>query len=183
MELVRVTTEQMEKCVARFGSLSGSDLAFLDQRIPGYQRELINILGMNVTENVSDPRLAPKIGGAYGFSVGMARADPGNGAGLHWHETEEYFMPLVGRWSIYWLEGDVQREVILDPFDSINVPTHIYRGFRNVGATPGTLFGVVGGPDAGKPHWHPSVIEAARATGLRVDDNGTLIVEIQPSTP
>ena len=168
----------MEKCVARFGSLSGSDLAFLDQRMPGYQRELINILGMNVTENVSDPRLAQKIGGAYGFSVGMARADPGNGAGLHWHETEEYFMPLVGRWSIYWLEGDVQREVIFDPFDSINVPTHIYRGFRNVGATPGTLFGVVGGPDAGKPHWHPSVIEAARATGLRVDDNGTLMVEI-----
>ena len=177
MEPVRVTKEQMEKCVARFGGLSGSDLAFLDQRMPGYQRELINILGMNVTENVADPRLAPKIGNAHGFSVAMARADPGNGAGLHWHETEEFFMPLVGRWSIYWLEGDEEREVILDPFDSVNVPTHIYRGFRNVGDVPGTLFAVVGGPDPGKPHWHPSVIEAARATGLQVDDKGNLIID------
>jgi mannose-6-phosphate isomerase-like protein (cupin superfamily) len=176
MEAVSISQADMERCVARFGSLKGSDLAFLDQRMPGYQRELINILGMNVTENVADPRLAPKIGTAHGFSVAMARADPGNGACLHWHETEEFFMPLVGRWSIYWLDGDVQREVILDPFDSVNVPTHIYRGFRNVGTIPGTLFAVVGGPDPGKPHWHPSVIEAARATGLSVDDAGNLIV-------
>ncbi len=35
MEPVRVGKEQMEKCVARFGSLTGSDLAFLDQRMPG----------------------------------------------------------------------------------------------------------------------------------------------------
>lgn len=177
MNAVSISQADMERCVARFGSLSGSDLAFLDQRMPGYQRELINILGMNVTENVGDPRLAPKIGTAHGFSVAMARADPGNGAGLHWHETEEFFMPLVGRWSIYWLDGDVQREVILDPFDTVNVPTHIYRGFRNVGNVPGTLFAVVGGPDPGKPHWHPSVIEAARRTGLSVDDAGNLIIE------
>ena len=177
MEPVTVSTEQMQHRVARFAALTGSDLAFLDQRMPGYQRELINILGMNVTENVADPRLAPKIGNAHGFSVAMVHADPGNGAALHWHETEEFFMPLIGRWSIYWLEGEVERQVLLEPFDSVNVPTRIYRGFRNVGDKPGTLFAVIGGPDAGKPHWHPSVIDAARETGLRVADDGTLLID------
>jgi len=35
---------------------------------------------------------------------------------------------------------------------------------------------VVGGPDPGKIDWHPSVIDAARKTGLSVDDDGKLIV-------
>ena len=177
MDTVRVTKEEMNQRVARFGSLSGSDLAFLDQRMPAHQRELINVLGMNVTENVADPRLAPKIGNAYGFSVAMVHANPGKGAALHWHETEEYFMSLVGRWSVYWLEDETEHEVILEPYDSVNVPTRIFRGFRNAGDAPGTLLAVVGGPDPGKPHWHPSVIEAARATGLRVSDDGTLAVD------
>jgi len=125
---------------------------------------------------VSDPRLEPKIGSAHGFSAAMVRAEPGNGAALHWHETEEFFMPLVGKWSIFWLDGETRREVILEPFDTVNVPTRIFRGFRNVGDGPGVLFAVIGGPDAGKPHWHPSVIEEARKTGLSVADDGTLIV-------
>jgi hypothetical protein len=87
METIRVTPQQMEQRVARCAGRRGSDPAFLDQRMPGYRRELINLLGMNVTENVSDPRLARKIGNAHGFSVAMARADPGNGAGLHWHSS------------------------------------------------------------------------------------------------
>jgi hypothetical protein len=36
---------------------------------------------------------------------------------------------------------------------------------------------IVGGPDAGKVDWHASVIEQARKTGLRVDDDGNLVVE------
>ena len=76
MDTVRVTKEEMNQRVARFGSLSGSDLAFLDQRMPAHQRELINILGMNVTENVADPRLAPKIGNAYGFSMASSLMSP-----------------------------------------------------------------------------------------------------------
>jgi len=38
------------------------------------------------------------------------------------------------------------------------------------------LIAIVGGPDTGKVDWHPSVIEAARQTGLSVDDEGRLIV-------
>src|SRR5207253_721882 len=92
-----VSSAQMERGhVARLAAMKGSELAFLDQRVPGYQREIINIIGMGVVENLEDPEA--------------------------------------------------------------------------------TLIALVGGPDPGKVDWHPSVIEAARQTGLSVDDEGRLIV-------
>jgi hypothetical protein len=36
---------------------------------------------------------------------------------------------------------------------------------------------IIGGPDAGKVDWHPSVLAEARKTGLSVDDAGNLIIE------
>ena len=38
------------------------------------------------------------------------------------------------------------------------------------------LIAIVGGPEAGKVDWHPSVVAEARKTGLSVDDDGNLIV-------
>ena len=170
-----VKPQDMESRVARFDALKGSDLCFMDQRIPGHEREMINLIGLGVTENEADPDLAPKVGPAHGFASGFAKCEPGCGAALHWHETEEVFMPLDGEWSIYWREGDTEHEVILKPFDTVSVPVGIYRGFKNVSDKPATLHFIVGGPDTGKVHWHPSVIEAARATGLDIDDNGLLV--------
>jgi quercetin dioxygenase-like cupin family protein len=166
--------------VARLDAVEGSDLAFLDQRVPGYQREIINIIGMGVVENVEDPRLAPKIkAGAHGFAVTYVRNTPkGYGAALHRHPTEEVFIALKGPWEVFWLEGEAERAVTLQPGDIVNVPIGIYRGFRNAGDDPeATLIAVVGGPDPGKVDWHPSVIDAARKTGLAVDDDGHLLVD------
>jgi len=50
--------------------------------------------------------------------------------------------------------------------------------FRNLSDRPDALLmAILGGPDAGKVNWHPSVVAEARATGLSVDDDGNLIVE------
>ena len=166
--------------VARLAAVQGSDLAFLDQRVPGYQREIINIIGMGVVENMKDPRLAPKINaGAHGFAVTYVRNTPkGHGAALHRHPTEEVFIALKGPWEVFWLEGDSERVVTLQPGDIVNVPIGVYRGFRNGGDDPeATLIALVGGPDPGKVDWHPSVIDAARKTGLAVDDEGHLLVD------
>lgn len=166
--------------VARVAAMEGSDLAFLDQRIPGYQREIINIIGMGVVENMKDQRLAPKIkAGAHGFAVTYVRNTPkGHGAALHRHPTEEVFIAAKGPWEVFWLEGDAERVVVLQPGDIVNVPIGIYRGFRNASDDPDAiLIAVVGGPDPGKVDWHPSVIEAARKTGLAVDDDGHLLVD------
>jgi len=175
-----VSVDEMERQnVARLDAMKGSDLAFLDQRIPGYQREIINIIGMGVVENLDDPDLRPKITApAHGFAVTYVRNTPkGHGAALHRHPTEEVFIAAKGPWEVFWLEGAVERTITLQPGDIVNVPIGIYRGFRNASEDPeATLIAVVGGPDTGKVDWHPSVIEAARQTGLSVDDDGKLIV-------
>ena len=177
MEVPFVSREQMmANNVSRASEMRGSPLAFLDMRMPAHERENINIIGLNVTENVDDPALAPIIKApAHGFSVGYIRAKKGCGAALHAHETEEVFVPMHGQWEIYWLAGEEEESVILDVGDVINVPIGVYRGFRCACDDPNALMlSVIGGPDAGKPNWHPSVLEAARETGLSIDENGNL---------
>ena len=180
MSVPVVTRAQMlANHVSRAGDMKGSTMAFLDNRLPGHARENINVIGLNVTENTDDPALAPLIAApAHGFSVGYIRAKNGEGAALHAHETEEVFIPVRGQWEIYWLEGETEQSVTLDVGDVVNVPTGIYRGFRCAcDDEDALLLAVVGGPDAGKPAWHPSVLERARAAGLDVDENGNLRVE------
>jgi quercetin dioxygenase-like cupin family protein len=84
---------------------------------------------------------------------------------------------IKGPWEIFWLERETERAVTLQPGDIVNVPIGIYRGFRNGSDDPeATMIALVGEPDPGKVDWHPSVIDAARKTGLDVDDDGNLIV-------
>ena len=173
----RISKAQMERdCVARTKNVKALDLAFLDQRIPRYERDIINMVGMGVTEN---PMLKPNVKeGATGFSVTYIRAKTGKGAALHRHATEEVFIPVKGPWQVFWLEGDEERTVDLDEGDVVNVPIGIYRGFRSLSDRPdGLLMAIVGGPDAGKVDWHPSVLAEARKTGLSVDDDGNLLKE------
>jgi len=176
-----ISVEQMEReRVARPAKAKGSGLAFLDQRLPGFQREIVNLVGMGVTEAVQDPNLAPKIAApAHGFSLTYNRdMKKGHGAALHRHATEEVFIAMTGQWEIYWLEDETERQVVIGPGDVVSLPIGIYRGFRNAtDDLTATLLAVVGGPDPGRVDWHPSVIEAARKTGLAVDDDGNLTVE------
>ena len=131
----KISFSEMEsKHVIRADECRGSDLAFLDQRIPNHEREIVNVIGMNVVENIDDPLLKPKIGNAHGFSLVYNRAKEGSqsGAALHAHQTEEVFIPLVGSREVIWLEGDDEHSIRLQPLDVINVPVGIYRGFRLV---------------------------------------------------
>ena len=70
----RISKEMMERDnVARARTVKGSDLAFLDQRIPAYQREIIDMVGMGVTENAA---LKPNVkAGAHGFSGNRGSTD------------------------------------------------------------------------------------------------------------
>ena len=67
---------------------AGLDVAFLDQRIPRYERDIINMVGMGVTENSA---LKPNVKeGATGFSVTYIRAKTGKGAlGAYDREADE----------------------------------------------------------------------------------------------
>ncbi len=174
--MTKISVEQMESYVARFSELRGSNEAYIDSRLAGHRRRKINLIGMGVVEAADAPDLQPNIPlPAHGFNLGMIQAEHGNGAAMHAHETEEVFMPLVGRWAITWLSGDAEKEIVLDPFDTISVPIGIYRGFRYVGEGTGTLLTLIGGPDAGRVDWHPSVVEAAAETGLTRSPEGDLV--------
>jgi hypothetical protein len=176
----KISIAEMEaKNIVRYKDCTGSSLAYLDQRLPGHEREIVNVIGMNVTENRDDPALVPKLGSAHGFSLvyNKALAGKGMGAGpaFHSHQTEEIFVPMKGIWEVVWLEGEDERAIALHPLDVVSVPTGIYRGFRCIsGEDDALMLAIVGGPDAGHVAWHPSVIDKARATGLAVDDDGTL---------
>jgi putative ABC transport system substrate-binding protein len=101
----RISQDAMEReCVARVKPVKALGIAFLDQRIARYERDIINMVGMGVTENAA---LQPSVKkGAVGFSVTYVRAKSGKGAALHRHATEEVFIPVKGRWQVFWLEGE-----------------------------------------------------------------------------
>lgn len=163
------SVEEMEANVARFKDQKSSDQAFLDTRIPGHEREIFSIIGNGVQEDASmRPQIAPQ-----DFHLAMIRAEPGKGAALHSHLTQEVFMPLSGRWAIYWGPRG-EKEVILEPYDVISVPVHVMRGFRNAGNETAMMLAVVGGNDPGRVGWPESMKDAARAAGLVLDAEGNL---------
>jgi mannose-6-phosphate isomerase-like protein (cupin superfamily) len=143
----------------------------VDSLIPGHERLIFNVIGRGVTEDAS---LRPAITDARDFNLTFVHAEPGKGAALHAHPTVEVFMPLSGRWAIYW--GDRgEQEIFLDQWDVISVPPGVMRGFRNAGESAGYLMAILGGTDAGHVAWAPAVLERARETGLSLDAEGNLV--------
>ena len=120
-----------------------------------------------------DPTLDPAITDARDFNLTLVKKVPGNRVGLHDHPTIEVFMPLTGRWGVYW--GDEgEHEVILEQWDVISVPPGVMRGFRNAGTEEAFLLAILGGSDSGHVTWSPKVLEAARQHGLQLDATGNV---------
>lgn len=174
-----ISVDEMLTYVARFKELRGSSEAFVDSRLPGCKRRKINIIGNGVVERTDVPDLMPNIPlPAHGFNLGMIQCDPGNGTALHNHKTEEVFMPLVGSWAVTFMSAEGQKEIALEPFDTVHIPPGVYRGFRYLGTEGrGSLLTIIGGPDCGKVEWVPEVYEAAADSGLQRGADGNLIVK------
>jgi mannose-6-phosphate isomerase-like protein (cupin superfamily) len=171
MGSVQMSMTAMLQRVARFKQLTPSRRAFVDTLIPGHEREIFNVIGRGVTEDTS---LNPAITDARDFNVTFVHAQPGKGAALHAHPTVEVFIPLSGRWAVYW--GDQgEQETILEQWDTISVPPGVMRGFRNAGSTDAYLMAILGGTDAGHVAWAPQVLERAKQTGLTLDAHGNLV--------
>lgn len=174
MEIFEPSVEEMESRLARYRDLRASKQAFVDTRIPEYERDIYNVIGRGVTE---DKDLAPAITDSRYFGITYVGADPGKGAALHAHETIEVFVPLTGRWAAYWGEkGD--KEIEMEPFDVISFPPGVYRGFRNIGDGHAMLMAIIGSKpethEGGRVDWAPDVLERSHATGLRVNAEGDL---------
>ncbi|MCC7276231.1 MAG: cupin domain-containing protein [Alphaproteobacteria bacterium] len=169
--MAAVDLQQLLARVARFTELKSSSEAFVDTRIPEYNREIYNIIGRGVTE---DKRLEPAIADNRDFNLTMMKAEPGKASSQHDHETIECFVALTGRWAIT-LGENGEDEIILEPFDVFSVPPGVMRGVKNVGTEPACILAILGGTDPGRVRWSPHINEKARALGLTVDADGNLV--------
>ena len=108
-----ITVDEFEETrVARFHKLEGSSLPMLDAVIPGCEREIYQIIGTGVGEDATQKAA---ITDNRDFNVAVVRCAPGKGTLHHDHETNEVFMPLKGKWKIFWGDDEESRHVILDP--------------------------------------------------------------------
>ena len=174
MSAPKMSLQEMSARIARFADLRPNPQMFVDTRLPEHERELFSVIGPGVSE---DRETRPAIGTAEDFNIAYISAHPGKGAALHSHTTVEVFIPLTGKWKIYWNEGAEQQSVVLGPWDCISMPKGIMRGFANAGTEYAYMIGIVGGADSGKVSWSKAVLDRAESTGLRLDADGNLIVD------
>jgi mannose-6-phosphate isomerase-like protein (cupin superfamily) len=159
--------------IVRYGELIPCKTAFIDAHTPGSdQKENFTIIGDGVAES---PDQHVHLNDTPGFNIGAAGQPPGCTNSLHFHHTAEVFFILKGRWRFFWGRRGDAGEVVLDEGDIINIPTHIFRGFENVGTDYGMIMAVLGGNDAGGGVvWAPEVLDTANKHGLVLDETGKL---------
>jgi quercetin dioxygenase-like cupin family protein len=164
-----VTKEEMLSTrVARYKELKAFPHAFLDTMIPEFERDIMSVIGDSVME---DSDMAPPIANEHCFSIGLIRLEPGQGAGLHAHSTEEVFIPLNGKFTLIWGDkGD--KEVTLEKWDTCSVPIGVMRGFRNDDDHTVVAMAIVGGHDGGRVDWHDDLIARAKEFGGQLNEDG-----------
>lgn len=159
--------------IVRYAELEPCYDAFIDTRTPGSDRkENFTIVGPGVSEN---PNQHVHITEPHGFNIGGARQPPGCVNSQHSHETVEVFFVHTGKWSFKLGEYGSDASIILNPGDIISIPTHVFRGFENVGEDVGFLWAVLGKDDPGCVLWAPNVFDMAQEYGLMLLENGNLI--------
>lgn len=163
----------LEQRLVRYADLRPCTTAFIDTRTPGSaEKENFTIIGPGVAES---PDQHVHVDIAHGFNVGGARQPPGCVNSQHSHETAEVFMVHAGRWAFLLGPNKEDGEVVLGPGDTISIPVHVFRGFKNVGDDVGFMFAVLGGDDPGHVTWAPYVFENAKEYGLVLMEDGSLV--------
>ncbi len=159
--------------LVRYSELRPCTTAFIDTRTPGSaEKENFTIIGPGVAES---PDQHIHISIPHGFNIGGARQPPGCLNSQHSHETAEVFVVHSGTWAFLLGPNKEDGEVVLRPGDTISIPIHVFRGFKNVGDDTGFLFAVLGGDDPGHVTWAPYVFDNAKEYGLILLEDGSLV--------
>ena len=167
------TADAMERRVIRYADLMPCKNAFVDSRTPGSdQKENFTLIGPGVSEN---PNQHVHIAEPHGFNIGGARQPPGCLNSQHSHLTAEVFVVHTGRWRFMFGPECEDGSIELKPGDTISIPTHMFRGFENIGEETGFLLAVLGGDNPGKVTWTPKVFDLAEKYGLVLLEGGRLV--------
>ena len=165
--------ELLAERLVRYDELRPCTTAFIDTRTPGsVEKENFTIIGPGVAES---PDQHVHIDIPHGFNIGGARQPPECVNSQHSHETAEVFVVHSGTWAFLLGPNKEDGEVVLGPGDTISIPIHVFRGFKNVGDDVGFLFAVLGGDDPGNVTWAPYVFDNAREYGLVLLEDGSLV--------
>ena len=147
-----ITRDEMLRNVFRFGKMPDSDRAFIDAVMPGHNRILMGALG----RGTSDENLKPQVETAENYHIDFIKAEPGNGAALHSHDTEETFICLTGKWRVAW-GNNGEEHIDLDYLDGICCPPGVMRSFSNVSGSTALLLAIIGGREPGHVVWSESI--------------------------
>jgi len=174
VERIDASPEYMEsERVGRYKELQSSTRAFVDALIPGYERDILSIIGLGVVE---DKDLVPPITDNRDFNLGIIKCEAGKGSSRHIHATLEVFFILSGTWAIEWQNKDGSLyETILGQYDTVSVPIGLSRGFRNVGKEAAMMLAIIGGTNPGKVLWPQETIDEAKKYGIEFDVSGDLV--------
>ncbi len=165
--------ELLDERLVRYDELRPCTTAFIDTRTPGSaEKENFTIIGPGVAES---PDQHVHIDIPHGFNIGGARQPAECVNSQHSHETAEVFVVHSGTWAFLLGPNKEDGEVVLGPGDTISIPIHVFRGFKNVGDDVGFLFAVLGGDDPGNVTWAPYVFDNAREYGLVLLEDGSLV--------
>ena len=171
-ELVPSKIEVEEKYVARYEDVKPSSAFFLDTALPEFERQVKNVIGAAAGE---DPTTSPAITAATGINFNYIVTDPGKGSALHDHPVWEIFVPVNGRWSIFW-GTEKSQEIELGPLDLIALPPGIMRGFRNVGLEQAVLIAMLGGDEVGDVTWSQSLLDATESKGIKPEKDVRVVL-------
>jgi uncharacterized RmlC-like cupin family protein len=135
MKTITVTPEEMNARTVRFKKLDSYQAQHASSGIPQKVLEKIaanRVYPVMVPANYSGRSAAAPLKGVPGLAVTIAECPPGDGPGLHNHETTiENFFCLNGRFEIAW--GDEgENKLVLEPLDMVSVPPGVHRKFTNV---------------------------------------------------
>jgi mannose-6-phosphate isomerase-like protein (cupin superfamily) len=136
----------------RFGEMPRSNCALIDAVIPGRNGVLIAALG----RGTSNENLKLQVEKAGDYHIDFIKADSGNGAALHSHDTEETFVCLTGKWRAT-CGTDGEEHVNLTYLDGICCPPGVMREFKNISDGPALLSSIMGGREPGHVVWSDSI--------------------------
>lgn len=159
---VSMPTAEVMKNVAFYRNLEADPNAFVDKADPAKRLPIKYVIS-------TGHKAAPAgIATPHSFHLCFIESQAGNSPVIHAHEYREIFMPIRGRYRIYF-NKDPEEFVELGPFDTFSVPPMLWRRVEQQGepGEPGLVMVIYDDvEDPNRGIFVPQeVIDADRASG------------------
>jgi mannose-6-phosphate isomerase-like protein (cupin superfamily) len=123
---IEMPTAEVMKNVAFFRDLLVDPNAFVDKEDPTKRLPIKYVIS-------TDNKAAPAgIATPHSFHIAFIESKAGNSPVIHAHEYREIFMPLKGRYRIYFNKNP-EEFVELGPYDTFSVPPMLWRRVEQQG--------------------------------------------------